>query len=325
MPDPTILDVAKAFRAQIDKLDAAALKQIVDVYRRMYTGLAGSIDALTLEIGDTAPTMGQLVRMERYQALMSQVKTEVGRFSGWLGTETLNVSSKQIELAGKGALALIAEASGVTGGFNRLPTQAIEKMLGFLQTNGPLFARLELMAPTTAQAVSDALVQGIGLGLNPRATAALMTDALGMNLTDALRLTRTTQLWAYREASRANYIANADVVGGWIWATDFSDDPCGSCIAMNGTEHGLDESLDDHYNGHCAMLPMVEDMTNPLGSGEEWFNAQTPERQAELIGVGKAEAYRAGKFDFADLTTQVPNDVYGTMRTETPLQDLIGD
>ena len=35
------------------------------------------------------------------------------------------------------------------------------------------------------------------------------------------------------------------------------DRVCCSCLALHGTEFPLDETLDDHPNGRCAMIPVT--------------------------------------------------------------------
>jgi hypothetical protein len=43
------------------------------------------------------------------------------------------------------------------------------------------------------------------------------------------------------------------------------------------------------------------------------------------MGQGKYDAYTAGKFQFDQLSKEYANDVFGTMRSETPLKDLVND
>ena len=47
--------------------------------------------------------------------------------------------------------------------------------------------------------------------------------------------------------------------------------------------------------------------------------------KVEILGVGKFEAWKAGKFELSQLSREVENDVYGLMRSVTPLKDLIND
>jgi len=97
---------------------------------------------------------------------------------------------------------------------------------------------------------------------------------------------------------------------------------------MHGTYHTNDEVMDDHYNGHCAMLPVTIGSDNPLGSdtaGQDWFKSLDENKQRDLMGQGKYEAYKENKFELSQLSMQRQDEVYGTMRAVTPLKDLIGE
>jgi hypothetical protein len=43
------------------------------------------------------------------------------------------------------------------------------------------------------------------------------------------------------------------------------------------------------------------------------------------MGATKFEAWKEGKFEFGNLSSTHTDDVYGEMRGETPLKDLIGE
>jgi hypothetical protein len=84
--------------------------------------------------------------------------------------------------------------------------------------------------------------------------------------------------------------------------------------------------LDDHHNGRCTMIPMVVGATNEFdGAGETWFNSLNEEEQRSIMGPGKLEAWRDGKFTLADVPVTRPDDVYGQMRNEKTLAELTGD
>jgi hypothetical protein len=61
------------------------------------------------------------------------------------------------------------------------------------------------------------------------------------------------------------------------------------------------------------------------GSGEEWFNAQSEATQRDMLGPGKYEAWKDGKFEFGDLSKTVDDPVYGPMRQEATLKELMGE
>jgi SPP1 gp7 family putative phage head morphogenesis protein len=319
-----ILRIAQQFKDALARHDKQALNRLIDAYERIYARLQDKINLLIDAIEMTEPTGGQLVRMERYIALIHQVENELHDYQAILRNEIENSSRDAIAFAGRDTARLL-RAYGVSTRFNRLPNEVIRTLLGFLSEDGPLFKRISQLAAANAQYVADKILEGVSLGQGPRVIAGIIRDALGGGLTDALRMTRTIQIWSYREASRANYLANSDIVGGWIWYSARDDRTCEACLAMDGTIHGLDESLDGHYNCRCTPLPIVEGLPNPLEqTGEQWFNDQSDAYQRETLGPGKYDAWKAGQFEFNQLATSRPDEVYGNMIVAAALKDLIG-
>src|SRR3990172_7128160 len=81
MPTSPVLLAAEQYRRQLERLDKQALGRLIDAYRRAYARLAQAVDLLLVEIGDNAPTAGQLVRLTRYKSLMAQAAEELQAFS----------------------------------------------------------------------------------------------------------------------------------------------------------------------------------------------------------------------------------------------------
>ncbi len=101
---------------------------------------------------------------------------------------------------------------------------------------------------------------------------------------------------------------------------------CMSCLAMHGTEHPLTEPLNDHHCGRCIAFPLLFGQENPFTqSGQEWFDLQNEMAQMKQMGKSKYEAYKAGLFNFNQLSRELENDVFGLRRSETPLKDLINE
>jgi len=324
----TILELSRQFRRAIDKNDAAALRRLVDAYTRIYAKLQDKINLLTDVIEMENPTRAQLARMERYKSLIAQVEAEMTNYQTILANEVEAIGRDAITFASRDTARMmkaIGSEYGVDVAFQRLPTEAIKSLLGFLAEDGPLFERIGTYAGEAAQTVANTILEAVAMGKGPREVARLIRKDLGENLTAALRTTRTVQLWSYREATRANYLNNSDIIEGWYWYAALENDPCMACIAEHGTFHTMDETLDDHYNGRCAMLPAIRGLGNPVEqSGEEWFNTLDEGKQKELMGQGKYEAWKEGQFEFNQMIGKHTDDVYGQMTTETALKDLIG-
>jgi len=104
---------------------------------------------------------------------------------------------------------------------------------------------------------------------------------------------------------------------------------------MHGTTHPLSEPLNDHYNGHCTMVPETVsyrdlglDVDAPeieIESGEAWFRSQPRETQIEMMGLSKWQAWQSGAFEFDSLATTSPDPAYGDMVTEDSLFGIIGE
>jgi hypothetical protein len=335
MPDPTppIIQAADAYRAALLAKDAQAMNRLVSAYQRIYSKLKDKIDLLVAEIEKAGGTLtpGQVARMERYTQLITQAAEELRDYQAITKAEIEAVSRFGIAQGVTDARNLMSVAATgtpqIAGAFNVLPKGAIEQLLGFLSPDGPLYARLSLLAPTTVEGVSKAILDGVAMGSNPRVIAREITNAFGMGLTDSMRMARTVQLYSYRESNRATYMANVDVLEGQVWHADLSPRTCMSCLANHGKVFPLDARCNDHHNGRCTMLPLLKGQENPVeaGTAEKWFNSQGKATQQQMMGKGKYEAWKGGKFQFGQLTTESkPDKVYGILRVETPLKDLIG-
>jgi hypothetical protein len=334
MPDPTppIIQAADAYRAALLAKDAQAMNRLISAYRSIFNRLKDKIDLLVAEIEKAGGTLtpGQVARMERYTQLITQAAEELRDYQAITKAEIEAVSRFGISQGVTDARNLMSVAatgtSQIAGAFNVLPKGAIEQLLGFLSPDGPLYARLSLLAPTTVEGVSKAILDGVAMGQNPRVIAREITNAFGMGLTDSMRMTRTVQIYSYRESSRATYISNADIVIGWVWHSALMSSTCLSCLNLHGTVHSLEESLRDHFNGRCAQIPLLRGQENPVGegSGEKWFREQSKGTQVQMMGKGKHDAWTKGLFEFSQLTTEQKNDVYGLMKTETSLKQLVG-
>lgn len=319
------LDLVSMLRDEFERGDAETARRIINAYQVIAERLAGDIDALVAQVPPEGITSAQLKRLAAYNRLLEDVNREMTKFGGYLQVE-LSQSSR--EFIGKGLEAgrlMTASVGGdaVIARWINLNAGAVEQLVGFLAPDSPLVDYIETIAPQTAERLQRYLLEGIGLGKNPRDIARLISRALGVSLTDALRLARTVNIYAYREANRASYIANSDVVQGWVWNSALQPGrTCMSCVAMHGTVHGLDETLNDHHNGLCTMLPLVVGAQNPVDTmGEAWFNGQ-PEAVQKLMLGNKYDFWKDGKIAIWQLTTTHTDSVFGDMRTEISLKAL---
>jgi hypothetical protein len=342
---PAYLVALEQFRKSLLTRERASAVRMVNAYGDIYSKLQEQITALLDQIATLdEPSKEQVLRLARYKTLRRQVIEQLDRYGVIADNELMTGAREAIRAAGVEARALTEASlpgvkaidSRIMATWNRLPDAAVETMIGFLQDDAPLRQGLRTQLGTAvADAVEKELVNAVALGRNPRQTAAVLRKQLGQGLTWSLRTARTAQIYAYREATRANYAANSQVVRGWYWrSAQIPGRTCLSCLAMDdGTVHPVTETLNDHDNGLCYMLPCpvsykelgldISDPVRNVQTGEQWFRSLPEAKQRAIMGKGKYEAWQEGKFEFKQLSRTQPHSVWGEVRSETPLKELV--
>ena len=268
-----------------------------------------------------------LYQQERYQTLQRQIEREMRALAEYADGVVMAGQQEAIQagLAHSTELATVAGGPNVTAVFNRLPREAVQDLVGFASDGSPLRSLFDALGPQVSQGMRDALTTAVATGMGPRETARLIRRQFGMGLTRALRISRTETLRAYREAGRRNYEANADVIGGWQWLCACDRRSCASCWAMHGSIHTVKETLDDHPNGRCAMVPIVKGFKPAIKrTGSELF-AELPEGdQRQILGPAAHLAYQDGAVQLGDFVGRKNDPQWGTMRYAKSLSEILG-
>lgn len=150
-------------------------------------------------------------------------------------------------------------------------------------------------------------------------------------LSSAIGAVDTIGLDAAREAARRTYERNG--VKEWIWSCAKDRKTCASCWALHGRKFPISQSLNDHPDGRCAMIPVTpswadfgldgQDVT--VRGGEYYFRKLPESAQKEIMGPSRYRAWKAGEFQFTDLSTETTIAGMGTVRTARSLRSLVGD
>lgn len=326
----------------------AALRRLVDAYGRIYERLREGLraleaDMLAAEAAGVEVSADWLRRQGRYESLLNQVRAELARYGGMveaelggLGRSAVGAAERDAWALTRAQLPLIPEAALGTV-WNRLPAGAVETMLGFLAEESPLMKKLGLLGEDAAVRVARAMEESVALGYSPRELAVTLRKEAGMKLTDALRMARTTQINAYREASRAAYVANSRLVPTWTWCSALdSGGTCMACVARHGSVHPVSERLNDHDNGWCVMVPnpvsyrdLGLDVDDPpfeaIPTGEAWFKGLgEAEQRAFMPSKAAWGAWQDGKLRVGDFLGSREDDVWGEVIQEISLKGMLG-
>lgn len=342
--NPPIVEALNKFRAALLRRERAVATRLVQAYGEAYQKLKYDIAALESAIAELGPgaTWEQVERLSLYRSLLRQIRDEVNNYAAFAESEIGEGAQAAIETALLNSEELVQLAlpgltrAQVSGLWNRLVPEQVETMLGFLQSDSPLYVNLSKLGADVAALTAEKLRLGIILGYNPRKVARLITQATGQGLTWSLKTARTANLWAYRLASHTSYQANNHVVSGWIWFAQLGDPrTCLSCTNMHGSEHSVDEVLNDHHQGRCTPIPQVvsyrdlgfniREVRPQYQRGEDWFRGLSAAEQKTIMGAGMWGAWKKHEFEFADLSVPYQDEVYGEMLREASLKGLLGE
>jgi hypothetical protein len=346
--DHPILKHLEGIRASMLARDKRLLNKIIREYAKAYKALKADIDKLIAMVIETEPERILIGEIAATRNLLDGIRAEIKKFAQILGDELSESALLEIEQAGIDAFSMVQaslphmERARLIGTWTRVVPEQVYSMFGFVDPDGPLYSVMQnQLGPDIAAQVRTELMQGYIKGQNPRRVASAInkaiSSAMGKGLTWAMNTARTANLWSYRAASHANYIKNNAVVKGWIWHSNLNDErTCMGCIAEHGNFYPLEEFLNDHHMGRCTALPVTktyaelgikgipDDKALQIPSGETWFNALPSYQQKAFMGGAKYRAWKDGAFSFDQLTTTYESQIYGTMKREASLKEILG-
>jgi SPP1 gp7 family putative phage head morphogenesis protein len=327
---PNVYDFAQQFRNALLSRDRAAAARLISAYGLAYTRLRTSFEQIAIEItaardrGETV-TESWLLRQDRFRQLLQQTGDELLRLAEF--SEGLVTTGQQIEIergirdAG-GLMNAAANDAAINAAFAQLPKGALQTIVGSFSDGSPLHSLFRNLPNEGLAKIQQALIEGIATGQGPRVVARKMREAFGGNLDRALRVARTEQIRAYREATRETYQRNADVITGWQWLSARQTRTCPVCWAMDGQIFPLDTPMESHVNCRCTSAPVID--TAPLQkTGEQLFANLSEADQKQILGIAKFEAYKSGQITLRDLVDYRKDRRWGGQRTEASLKDAL--
>jgi hypothetical protein len=326
------------YRQKLLDEDAIVSRDMVRAYGRIYEDLQIELDGLYRDIEAGRPVDYLYTRIHQIQ---QSVETRIKEYAAFADEQVMKSINTGTLLGSQHAVELVKSSYPIMGDeivrelWNQVPTGAVESMLGMLSPGSPLRHRMQdRLGEAVAESGGEHLVKGVAMGLGPAEMHRLMRASLGQGLDWSLTQTRTAALWAYREAERAEYIANPELVKGWTWNATRDLRTCMSCIALDGSFHQVTEPLCDHYAGRCVPLPALktyEELGIPIGqptvplrdTGMEWFSKLSPEDQRKMMGAQAWEEWQSKKFSLKDYATMTHDGVYGDMFVQRSLKHLL--
>lgn len=323
---PEVIQVLDRFRAQLLNREEAQFREMARRWLEVERALEARMRDIAVTAGERGIfTLPQLERWDRYTELLRQVRDEVGRYADVTGAE---IARQQIDILGlsmeASREALSAVGVTVAAGFNSVKTSAVRDMVGLLADGTPLTKLLRASWADGAAAMTSALIRNTALGVNPRKTAAEMRREVGGSLDRMLRIARTEQLRVSREATRESYQKSGRVTGYRRLASK-SLRTCCACLIEDGRLYRLDEPFVEHVSGRCSLCPVTDTVDVQWTRGKQWLLDQPPEVQREILGPGRYDGWKAGKFSLEDIPKVHQDETWGDSLQVRSLRELIGE
>jgi SPP1 gp7 family putative phage head morphogenesis protein len=317
-----INDIVDAQRAELRRRDIRLLNQISADYQKIVDRVTSELSALQAKIKD-AQASGEdispswLFREQRLRDLLAQSRREFERFSVAATAETSREQLVQVRMSEEHFFE--QESAELTGAdlqlgitFNRLPTEAVESLVGRASDGSPLKDLFDKLGPELGESLRDELIQAVALGQGPATTARRIKELLDGNEARAQLIARTETIQAYREGAHQTSVENSDVLGGWTWIATLDGRSCAACVALNGTFHPIDERMACHPACRCTqrfetksfaelgVSGVDETKPEPVETGTAWFENAPRETQELILGKAGAKAYAAGDVTLKD-------------------------
>lgn len=331
MPTPLVVQVMQDFRAGLLRKEAENQRAMAAQWLRVERGLMDKVEEFTERVNREGLTAGQIAsrrfQLERYQDLLAQARRAYAPFAEYAAGATTAHQSyfgrAGIQLATTAIKAVGSEA-GVRIALNVLPVEAIQNMVGLGVDGSPLRELFDNAFGAGANGMLEQLIQSTARGTNPKVTARNMVRmGLAQSFHRALVIDRTEQLRVHREATRLAY-QNSGVVENYRRLATRDRRTCIGCLVADGEVYDLEETLREHPQGRCTLLPVVSGL-KPVEweKGKDWLTRQSPAIQRQILGRERFNLWNDGKADLEEMIDLKPNTIWGDHLAPTRLSDLV--
>jgi len=329
---PKSVKAANEYREELLGRDEAAMIDMARRWLNVENAIRPNLERLIAEIqaateAGTEISRVTLLQLNRYQILTGQLTAEISRFNLYASGVIDELQEGAVQFAGVTAADLILSTASDVGAvgitFDRLSIEATENIAALSRAGQPLRTLLELNYPTAVNAITDRLIAGVALGINPRDIARdIMKNQLSQSYRHTVLVARDQHLRAYRTATQQAY-QSSGVVTRYKRLAAKNNRTCLACLALDGEIFDLGELMPLHPQDRCTMLPILAQF-QPVNfqTGEAWFKRQPAAYQRKALGPGRYELWKNGGFGFKQLVTVRPNETWGPGAAVTSLRDL---
>ncbi len=262
------------------------------------------------------------------RALLADLDDVLRKQAGVINNATGNVTQAGMDtadnLSKRLTLNFVPESvqGAITAEWNNPDPNALKAIHDYL--SGPqLGSELRDFRVGSVDAIRQAAIRAFAEGKGPIAAARELRQLVeDMPRARANNLLRTMFNVAHREAHAAHQLANQHILQEQVRIASLDRRCCLSCINLHGKRYPLGMRIDDHHQGRCMGISVVRGYPLNIMSGEDWFNGLSAAEQEARMGPGRYADWKAGRFDFRDLSATYDDPLFKRMVRTATLTEL---
>lgn len=326
-----LIAAREEWRRGLAASDAQAMRSIQNSYQRFRRDVDGHVTTFIDDVSqlnsDGVRVFSNDVRnLPSFQRLILRVEAELEAMERAILVAGTDIAEDAMQYGVQGAKTLTLAASGPlapsVGAVMLEPDpQTLLNVLDYANSKG-FRDRYEGFAGNSAARLRDSILSLTAQGQNSRAIANHLKGWLTLPYATMENQVRTMQAYSARGAAHATYVANENVIDGWVWFATLDARTCIMCISKHGQKYSSDKILNDHHRGRCTPIPTVIGAKWPdrIQTGREWVEGMTPAQQEARLGTKRYEAMQRGDMTWDDMAQPYTDPIYGEMLRVAPVK-----
>lgn len=325
MPESEVVRIARLQREKLLAREANEMRLMARRWLEVERALEAEMLKVVAELAkESIVTEAMILKNARMQSLLYQARNQFAKYADFMEEKVTKIQKVNLAFGANDAFKILkagADEVGLGMTFDQLNVKAIEYMFGFGADGSPLKSLLMKSYGDAVNGILRELAGGLAKGLNPIRVAKGMAEGFGIGLDRALVIARTETLRAYRMGSQEQY-KDSGVVMQYKRMATISDRTCVGCLMQDGKIYDTVDEFEEHPNGRCTLIPIVNGGPVPTWeTGKEWFERQSLDKQAEILGPGRFEAWQNGTA-LEDMSKHVEDATWGGSWVPTPVGEL---
>jgi len=323
-----IVKAAREFKSALDKADSFAMNKMAVMWQKVHSQINDTIQKIVYDMSirqgqGKEITLQWVNELTYYKQLRNQVVKEINTLKN---EEFIPIIKKGIEDA---AISAVQQSTDLLSlatvnseqHFNSLAKDEVAAIASGFKIGAPLKELFQPLGYEAMISIRDSLMNGISMGLPVFQIGRNMAEASNIALNRALTIARTEINRAHRQATQQVY-EESGVVERYMRMANKAT-ACMACLMLDGEVFDAKEAFNDHPNGGCVMLPIVQGMEEPqYEKGKDYFMKLSPAEQEKRMGKEYYKYWKKGDFKLEELATYHHSEVWGDSPQTAKLSDI---